>query len=355
MVSFHECHAQAHEHAGGVGQGFPGAPAKGAARFRVKEMITTKLSYIGAGGFSSRFIHPQLSRHDVQLAAICDLDEQRARHAAACHGFERVYTDFREMLEREEPDAVFCVGPQAMQYEIGLQVLRAAYPLYVQKPAAISSEKVREMAAAADEAGVVCHCGFNLRSAPAVRRTAEALATDEFGPPSLAIVRYGLMSRPNWRDAILDQHVHAIDTMVHLLGDWRSAQVVPILQEGTRGYVAAVAMESGCAASLNTTHEMDPTDEFIYLEITGRDGHSVFSHDGDLRYHRPNADDVLMRKGAWNQQRLIDWWGYFDDVANFFAAVRGEAADICPVGDTVRTMELAEEIARLCYEGGARE
>lgn len=317
--------------------------------------MSLRVSYIGAGGFSSRFIHPQLGRHGVRLSAICDLDEARARNAAACHGFERVYTDFREMLEREKPDAVFCVGPQAMQYEVGTEVLRAGFPLYVQKPAAISSEQTRAMAEVAREAGVVCHVGFNLRSAPAVRRTRAALQSGEFGTPTLGIVRYGLMSRPNWREAILDQHVHAIDLLLHLLGDWRAAQVTPILQEGTRGYAAGIALKSGCAAALCSTREMDAGDEFIYYEITGRDGHSVFSHDGDLRYHRPGADDVLMRSGAWNPQRLIDWWGYFDDVANFLAAVRGEAEDICPIGETIRTMELGEEIARLCYEGGARE
>ncbi|MFO8079008.1 MAG: Gfo/Idh/MocA family oxidoreductase, partial [Armatimonadota bacterium] len=207
--------------------------------------MATKVSYIGAGGFSSRFIHPQLHRHDVFLAAICDLDERRARRAAACHGFERVYLDFREMLEVEQPDVVFCVGPHQMQYEVGLQVLRAGFPLYVQKPAANSAERVREMAEAAEQAGAICHCGFNLRSAPAVRRTAHALASDQFGAPSLAVFRYGLMSREVWREAILDQHVHAIDTMLHLLGDWRSAQVTPTLQEGTRGYVAVDEMEPG--------------------------------------------------------------------------------------------------------------
>ena len=50
-----------------------------------------------------------------------------------------------------------------------------------------------------------------------------------------------------------------------LESDWREVQVTPILQDGTRGYVAAVAMQSGCAASLNTTHEMDAADEFIYF------------------------------------------------------------------------------------------
>ncbi len=317
--------------------------------------MALRIAYIGAGGFSSRFIHPQLGRHDVELAAICDLVEEKARRAAAWHGFERVYIDFREMLQREEPDAAFCVGPQAMQYEVGLQVLGMGFPLYVQKPAVNSSGQVREMAEAAEEAGVVCHVGFNLRSAPAVRRAAEILATGEFGAPSLAVFRYGLMTRPVWRDAILDQHVHPIDLLLHLLGDWESVRVTPILQQDTRGYVATITLQSGCVASLNTTREMDSSDEFIYFEISGRDGHALFSHDGDLRYHRPEADDVCMQRGTWNPQRLIDWWGYFDDVASFLAAVRGDAEDISPIADTIRTMELAETIIDRCHEGGAPE
>ncbi|NLO05428.1 MAG: Gfo/Idh/MocA family oxidoreductase [candidate division WS1 bacterium] len=316
-------------------------------------MASLSVAYIGAGGFSSRFIHPQLGRHEVELAAICDLDETRAQRAAACHGFARVYTDFHAMLDDERPDAVFCVGPHGMQYEVGLQVLRAGFPLYVQKPASNSSARVREMADAAAEASVVCHVGFNFRSAPSVRRVREIIAGGDFGAPSLGIIRYGLMSREVWREAILDQHVHAIDLLLHLLGDWKSAQVTPILSEGTRGYVAAVTLQSGCVASLNTVREMDAPDEFIYFEVTGRNGHTIFAHDGDLRYHRPGGDDICLRAGTWNPQRLIDWWGYFDDVASFLAAVRGEAEDICPIADTLRTMELAEEIVRLCHEGGA--
>ncbi|MEA3403824.1 MAG: Gfo/Idh/MocA family oxidoreductase [Armatimonadota bacterium] len=316
-------------------------------------MMSLRIAYIGAGSFSSRFIFPQLGRHDVQLAAVCDLVEERARRAADRHGFESVYVDFREMLQREGPDAVFCVGPPQMQCEVGLDVLRAGFPLYVQKPAASSSPPVREMAEAAHEAGVVCHVGFNLRSAPAVRRTREILTADEFGAPTLMVFRYGLMAGRTWSSAITDQNVHAVDTILHLLGDWKSVQATPLAQEGVRGYVAAITLASGALASLNVTSEMDSGDEFIYFEITGRAGHTVFSHDGDLRYHRPEADDICMQMGTWNPQRLIDWWGYHDDVANFLAAVRGEEQDIAPVEDTVRTMELCEAILHRLREEGA--
>ncbi|MGC9318669.1 MAG: Gfo/Idh/MocA family protein [Armatimonadota bacterium] len=315
--------------------------------------MSPRIAYIGAGNFSSSFIFPQLERHDVQPAAVCDLVQDRAQRAAARHGFERVYVDFREMLQRERPEAVLCVGPPRMQHEVGLEVLRAGFPLYVQKPAAPSSEQVREMAEAADEAGVVCHVGFNLRSAPAVRRTREIIATEQFGTPTLMVFRYGLMAGRTWGDAVFDQNVHAVDTILHLLGDWKDVQATPLAQEGVRGYVAAITLAGGALASLNVTSEMDSRDEFIYFEITGRGGHTILSHDGDLRYHRPEADDICMQMGTWNSQRLIDWWGYHDDVANFLAAVRGDEQDRAPVQDTVRTAELCEAILRRLREGGA--
>jgi predicted dehydrogenase len=100
---------------------------------------------------------------------------------------------------------------------------------------------------------------------------------------------------------------------------------------------------------MNATSEQDPDFEFLYYEITGHAGHQLFSHDGDLVYHRKSGDDVRMSMGAWHSNRRIDWWGYFEDVRNFLAATRGDEPDRCPVADTIRTMELGEEIARLCY------
>jgi predicted dehydrogenase len=317
--------------------------------------LTLRIGYIGAGNFSNRHIYPQLARHDVDLAAVCDLVEERARAAAHTYGFQSVYTDFREMCDREHLDAVFCVGRQDMQYEVGTQVLERGLPVYVQKAPAATAALTREMAEVAAREQAICHVGFNLRFSPAVAKTRELLAGTDFGKPTLMIYRYGQSVGRTWQRAILDQHVHAVDTVLYVLGDWESVQVTPMLEEGVRGYVAALRMKNGTLASLNTTSEQDPSDEFIYFEVTGRGGHCVLSHDGDLRYHRPEGDDVYLRFGTWNFQRLIDWYGYYDDVRNYLAAVRGEEPDLCPVADTIRTMELCEEIARQCYEGGVAD
>lgn len=314
-----------------------------------------RICYVGAGGFSNGFIYPQLERHDIELAAVCDLDIERARRASAKWGFQRVYTDFGRMCDAERPDAVFCVGRQQMQHDVGLRLLQRGLPTYVQKPAAQTAAEVREMAEMAERTGTVCHVGFNLRSAPAALKVRQIIGSDEFGGPTLMVFRYGLMANRVWSKAIADQHIHALDFIVHLLGDWKSVSVAPLFDDTARGYVAAIGMASGVPVAMCGTSEQDPDFEFLYYEITGHGGHQLFSHDGDLVYHRKGGEDVHMSMGTWSRSRVIDWWGYFEDVRNFLAAARGEEDDRCPVGGTVRAMELGEEIARQCYAAGIND
>jgi myo-inositol 2-dehydrogenase / D-chiro-inositol 1-dehydrogenase len=314
-----------------------------------------KICYIGAGNFSNTFIYPQLARHEVELAAVCDLVEEKAQAAAAMYGFARVYTDFEKMLDEQQPDAVFCIGAKNMHYTVGIQVIERGFPVYVQKPPAATVEQTREMAALAEAKKTVCHVGFNMRSSGAVAMTKKLLEGDEFGAPTLLICRYGLFAGKTWWAGIHDQHCHAIDAVLYLLGGVESVHVEPLPAEGVRGYVAAMVMENGAVATLNTTSEQDIRDEFFYFEVTGRGQHCVISHDGDLRYHRPEGDDLCLRAGTYFPSRLLDHFGYVSDVANFLAAARGEEADRCPVGDTIGTMELVDEIYRQCRERGGPE
>lgn len=314
--------------------------------------MSQRICYIGAGNFSSIFVHPQLDQHDIELAAICDIVEEKARTAAARFGFKRVYTDFEKMLDEQQPDAVFCVGSKNMHYLVGMRVLERSLPLYVQKPPADAVEQVREMAQTAARHGTVCHVGFNLRSAPAVQFTRRLLESDEFGAPTLLIFRYGLFSSSDWEYGIRDQHSHAVDTMYYLLGRFEDLHVQPLLQEGVRGYVATMRTPNGAVATLNTVSEQDMRHEFIYFELTGRGGHYVTSHDGDLYYHRPDGENVCIRAGTYYPNRLLDHLGYVEDVRNFLAAARGEELDRCPVADTITTMELLAEIYRQCRERG---
>src|SRR5512135_2423081 len=68
-----------------------------------------KIACIGCGSHAQRNILPAFQYAPVDLAAVCDLDRSRAEAAARLFGARAVYTDYREMLDRERPEAVFAV------------------------------------------------------------------------------------------------------------------------------------------------------------------------------------------------------------------------------------------------------
>jgi myo-inositol 2-dehydrogenase/D-chiro-inositol 1-dehydrogenase len=313
-----------------------------------------RIAYIGAGGFTSYFIHPQLHMHNVELAAICDLDLLKAWKAQRAYGFTNAYSDHIAMIETEKPDAVFCVGGPAVHLPVGLDVLKRGFPLYVQKPAASTSEGARQLAEAARAAGVVCHVGFNMRSAPAVLAARKIQTEAEWGSTLAGIFRYGLASHESMRFNVIDQHCHILDLARYLMGNVADVNVMRSGRENSRDYVVTVRFESGAVASINLTSGQPFEKEFMFFELTGQNS-LCYSHGGnELRWRRAMqhpwwqnpTPEMVYGIGAFGLQNDLASFGYVGDVDNFLAAVRGEQEDRSPVQDTIATMELCEEILR---------
>ena len=76
-----------------------------------------KIAFIGVGGIAGNYLG-SLKKLEQPVAAICDLNAERAQKAAAKTA-ARSYTDHKEMLAREKPDAVFiCVPPGAHETQV---------------------------------------------------------------------------------------------------------------------------------------------------------------------------------------------------------------------------------------------
>ncbi len=309
-------------------------------------MSKLRICVVGAGRFCTRRILSQLDQHDVEPVAICDLVEEKAKLAQSKFGFARAYTDFQRMVEQEEPDAVFCIGGMDVHYEVGREILRMGRPLYTQKPPCRNAAEARELARLAEEAGVVYHVGFNLRSAAVALKAAELAASEDFGGARCLIVRYGLAGTPKAR-GILDQHVHAYDTARFLLGPLRLVSVERAACDDSVNYIALVRAESGAVGTIICTAGGLMQKEFLFFEITGRRG-ILYTHDFfSLEYLRPGGPQEepnhAYRPGLYLLNDLY-WLGYYEDVRNFLAAVRGDEPDRSPIADAVNTMEIADEI-----------
>jgi len=107
----------------------------------------------------------------VRMAAVCGRDEEKVRAAATRLGWERTYTDWRDLVAADDIDVVDICTPGDSHCEIALAALAAGKHVLCEKPLANTVEEAREMVAAAEAAragGARSMCGFNYRRVPAV-------------------------------------------------------------------------------------------------------------------------------------------------------------------------------------------
>ncbi|MEQ4207968.1 Gfo/Idh/MocA family oxidoreductase [Actinopolymorpha sp. B9G3] len=96
-----------------------------------------RIGVVGAGTLAQRGILPHLSQDDVQdrvrVQAVCDPAEGRAAEVAARFGIPQAFTDYSDLLERGEVDALTIASPIGLHYEQCRDALDAGKHLHVNK------------------------------------------------------------------------------------------------------------------------------------------------------------------------------------------------------------------------------
>ena len=105
-----------------------------------------RIGFVGCGRQASAAWYPNFATIPaLDLVACCDLQADLAERNARFYGARRWYTSLARMLEVEDLDAVMVVGPPAMHYACGKEVLAAGLPLMMEKPPAPRTEQAREL------------------------------------------------------------------------------------------------------------------------------------------------------------------------------------------------------------------
>ena len=135
------------------------------------------LGHIGVGGQGSGLLQGMLGLNQGQSVAVCDPIRDRREAAAkrieqhyAAHrsneSFKgcKTYRDFRELLARDDIDAVVIATPDHWHVPIALAAVRAGKDVYVEKPLGISIEHNKAIREAVHLHGAVFQYGTQQRS-----------------------------------------------------------------------------------------------------------------------------------------------------------------------------------------------
>ena len=271
-----------------------------------------RIALVGAGGWGREHARIFSSRPDVEFVAICGRSPEKTAARAAEYG-ARPYTDIHGMLAAEKPDLVsLCLGNQE-HFAPTLEVIRAGFPLFVEKPFVFDLAEADTLLAEADRRNLFFAINFNHHYAQPVAMAHRDIAAGRLGDLTFASWRFGGhggLSHPF--NNLIETQCHGFDMLEWLCGPIDSV-AAQMTDRTAAGYfrTLAVALHFRCGAvgtllgSYDTSYAYPGTHA---VEVAGTAG-------------RLQIEDTVRRYSfSRHDSEVAEVWqaGYFNDVDRGF-------------------------------------
>jgi len=254
------------------------------------------------------------TRTDARLCAVVGRTSDRTEQRAAEFGVPG-YVDVEQMLEREAPDLVSVCLPNEAHFETTMQVIRAGFPLLVEKPLVFDLDEADLLLAEAARQRLFFAINFNHRYARPVQLAHEAISNGDLGPLTFATWRFGgepgTSAHPHAN--LIETQCHGLDMLEHLCGPISSvmAQMTDVTGRGFSTLSVALRFDNGAVGSLLGSYDSSYAYPDTHrVELNGLDGRVVIE-DTVRRY-------TFSRTGS----ETSNVWqaGYFNDRERGFHA-----------------------------------
>jgi predicted dehydrogenase len=250
---------------------------------------------LGGGGISDTHARAAASIPDVEIAAVHGDNAEKAGRLAAAHHVPH-YPTLEAFLGHRPMDVVAIGSPSGCHAQQAIACARAGLHVLVEKPMAVTAEDAGNLVEACDAAGVRLGVFFQDRLQPDLVRLKAFLDGGGLGR-ILLVTGHVKWYRPpeyystsRWRGtwaldgggAVMNQGIHTLDLMLHLLGDVAAvfararAQRHRIEVEDTG--VATLEFRNGALGTYEATTAAYPGYK-RRLEISGERGTIAVEHD----------------------------------------------------------------------------
>ncbi|NUQ01454.1 MAG: Gfo/Idh/MocA family oxidoreductase, partial [Armatimonadetes bacterium] len=189
------------------------------------------IGIIGCGGIGfNQHIPAYLAHTDLcDVVAVCDISEELAKKAGAQYDVKHVYTDYVDLLARDDIQAVSICTPNLYHFDPTIAALTAGKHVLVEKPLADTVAHGEMMVEVARKAGRKLMCCQNRRFDGATQALKKFVDEGRLGTPywarAQALRRRGI---PGWGvfidkakqggGPLIDIGVHVLDTTLYLMG-----------------------------------------------------------------------------------------------------------------------------------------
>jgi predicted dehydrogenase len=158
---------------------------------RVSANDKIHMAVIGVNGRGKDHVMGWLGHPEVELVAICDIDERVARGTIMLAGRgdrpkPTYYQDIRKLLEDPKLDAVSIATPNHWHSLAAIWAMQAGKDVYVEKPVCHNVTEGRRMVQVARKTNRICQAGTQIRSSAGPIAAMEYIHSGKLGKITLA-------------------------------------------------------------------------------------------------------------------------------------------------------------------------
>jgi myo-inositol 2-dehydrogenase / D-chiro-inositol 1-dehydrogenase len=307
-----------------------------------------KIGIIGAGYIGG--VHALILARDerVQIAAIYDLDQQRAQRLARAHDAQ-IANSPNEVIERS--DAVYITTPNTQHVSLTLAALDAGKHIFCEKPLATNISDAESVFSKAKQFQSVFQVGHNRRFAP-VYASLKQLITEKHVPHSAHVkMNRGELLNPVWTGDpnvtggfLYETPIHMFDMMRFLFGEVESLHAIGSTHEYREvdDFSVLLKFTNGMHATLATAADASWLFPFERVE--------VFCHHATLVTRE--METLLCStnlEGHFTQQSMQqlareEKWGYVQEDKAFVDSIVNGTPPLVTALDGLMSVELVNAV-----------
>ncbi|MBD3181447.1 hypothetical protein GF312_04090 [Candidatus Poribacteria bacterium] len=184
--------------------------------------MSAKVAFIGTGGIAGAHLNNLKTFEDVEFVAMCDVVEEKAKARADEFG-GKPFTDYKEMFDKVDMDAVYICTPPFAHGEQESIACHKGVHMFIEKPIGVTWEQAVIINDMIEKSGVISSVGYHWRYGGNAQ-TALSVLEDEIILGSLGYWMGGMPGVHWWRVRAesggqhVEQTTHIFDLCRFLVG-----------------------------------------------------------------------------------------------------------------------------------------
>jgi len=346
-------------------------------------------AYINVGYFFPTPLHPVLT-------AACGRDEINLNMFADRFGYQSTETSWERLVRRDDIDLVDICTSNATHLPIALEAAKNGKHIFCEKPLALNAHEARQMAEAAEEAGVTHMVAFNYRRVPAIVLAKQMIDQGSLGRiyHFNAVYYQDWLSDPKspyvWRNDVTqagsgahgDLNAHTVDLARYLVGEFEAVSGIQQVfikerprQDGTMRRVTAddatgflARFQAGAVGVFMATRLATGRRNLLRFEIFGSQGSLVFNLErmNELQFY--SGDDPDQRQGFrtilvtdkphpyisawWPPGHIIGWeHAFIHETYDLLVAIESGAPAVPDFRDGLKCQQVLDAVQDSSLQG----